>query len=101
MLDNAPTYLTFLTAAINMNGSVRNGGLLALTTQRDLVLVGISLGATLFGGLTYIGNGPNLLIKAIAEEAKVTAPQFFSFIGRYALPVLLPVLAIVALAALR
>jgi Na+/H+ antiporter NhaD/arsenite permease-like protein len=43
------------------------------------------------GANTYIGNGPNFLVKAIAEEAGYTMPSFFGYVGRFTLPVLVPV----------
>ena len=58
-------------------------------------LVAVSTGATFFGALTYIGNGPNLLVKAIAERADVPTPNFFTFTIKYALPVLLPIFALI------
>ena len=57
----------------------------------------ISVAATYFGGLTYIGNSPNLLIRAIAESRHVPAPGFLAYIIKYALPILVPVLALVGL----
>jgi len=58
-------------------------------------VVAISLGAVLFGALTYLGNGPNLMVKAIADHQKVRTPGFLAFIFRYALPCLAPVLVLV------
>src|SRR5439155_1533521 len=54
-------------------------------------LAAISVAATFFGGLTYIGNSPNLLIRAIAESRHVPTPGFLTYIIRYALPILIPV----------
>ena len=45
--------------------------------------------------ITYIGNGPNFMVKAIAEQQKVSTPAFFGFIFKFALPFLLPVLVVV------
>jgi Na+/H+ antiporter NhaD/arsenite permease-like protein len=79
VLDNAPTYLTFLSTAQGLG------------LQADVVgvptvfLVAISAGAVLMGANTYIGNGPNFMVKAIAEEAGVKMPSFF----RYALAAVL------------
>jgi Na+/H+ antiporter NhaD/arsenite permease-like protein len=56
----------------------------------------ISTAAVFFGALTYIGNGPNFMVKAIAERADVKVPGFFGYLLRYALPFLVPVLLIVA-----
>ena len=55
------------------------------------------MAATFFGGLTYVGNSPNLLIRAIAESRHVPAPGFLAYIIKYALPILIPVLALVGL----
>jgi Na+/H+ antiporter NhaD/arsenite permease-like protein len=60
-------------------------------------LAAISVAATFFSGLTYIGNGPNLLIRAIAESRHVTTPGFLAYIIRYALPILIPILGLVGL----
>jgi Na+/H+ antiporter NhaD/arsenite permease-like protein len=61
----------------------------------NLYIVAISLGAVFFGAMTYIGNGPNFMVKAIAEDAGVNCPSFFGYIVVYSLPVLLPVLIVV------
>ena len=60
-------------------------------------LAAISVAATLFGGLTYIGNSPNLLIRAIAESRHVPTPGFLAYIIKDALPFLIPVLGLVGL----
>jgi Na+/H+ antiporter NhaD/arsenite permease-like protein len=62
-------------------------------------LEAISMAAVYFGALTYIGNAPNFMIKAIAEDRGVAMPSFFAYVG-YAAALLLPVLAVVALVAL-
>jgi Na+/H+ antiporter NhaD/arsenite permease-like protein len=67
----------------------------------DHSLVAISLGATFFGALTYIGNGPNLLVKAITEHARVPTPTFFGYIFKFALPVLIPIFLLVSILVLR
>ncbi len=98
-LDNAPTYLTFLAAAMGDQG-------LSINSREDIAsfiqhgnefLVAISLGAVFFGAGTYIGNGPNFMVKNIAQQVGVRTPSFFGYVFRYTLPVLLPVLALVAL----
>jgi Na+/H+ antiporter NhaD/arsenite permease-like protein len=79
VLDNAPTYLTFLSTAQGL-------GLQAdVVNVPTVFLVAISAGAVLMGANTYIGNGPNFMVKAIAEEAGVKMPSFF----RYALAAVL------------
>lgn len=99
LLDNAPAYLTFLAGAVGLHGLDMNnvndmGKFLA---HHDHSLVAVSLGATFFGALTYIGNGPNLLVRAIAQSAKVSTPSFFGFIFKYAAPVLLPIFVLLSL----
>ncbi len=59
-------------------------------------VVAVSLGSVFFGAMTYIGNGPNLMVKAIADHARVKTPHFFSYILKFSMVVLLPVLALVA-----
>jgi Na+/H+ antiporter NhaD/arsenite permease-like protein len=58
-------------------------------------IVAISIGAVFFGANTYIGNGPNFMVKAIADQQKVHTPGFFGYILRYAMPCLLPLLALI------
>lgn len=64
-------------------------------------LVAISMGAVLFGAMTYIGNGPNFMVKSIAEHTGAPVPSFFGYVFCYALPILLPVLILVWLVFLR
>jgi Na+/H+ antiporter NhaD/arsenite permease-like protein len=91
-LDNAPTYLAFLSLAQHLPDEV------AGTTHA--VLAAISLGAVFFGAMTYIGNGPNFMVKAIAEEAGVRMPSFFGFL-RWSLAVFLPIFVALTLLSLR
>ncbi len=88
-LDNAPTYLGFLSALFGVAGTEDIHELLG---GQHLEILAISVGAVFFGAATYIGNGPNFMVKAIAEQQKVSTPTFFGFIFRFALPFLLPVL---------
>ena len=98
-LDNAPTYLTFLAAAMGRQHLSLNdrAQVQDFVAQHDHELMAISLGAVFFGAMTYIGNGPNFMVKAIAQRAKVETPGFFEYVFKYALPILLPLLALVAL----
>ncbi len=74
-LDNAPTYLTFATlAASQSNVSATQLGELA--AQFPHLLAAVSCGAVFMGAVTYIGNGPNFMVKAIAEHSKVKMPSF-------------------------
>jgi len=147
MLDNAPTYLSFLSAAFGMFVEpetvdqvqllVRNHGadlagiagphaaaigntLAALQKYHpaslasghvsagqietafllgngnlNLYLVAISIGAVFFGAATYIGNGPNFMVKAIADQQRIPTPSFLGYILRYSLPCLAPMLVVV------
>jgi Na+/H+ antiporter NhaD/arsenite permease-like protein len=70
---------------------------LAFAAQHDHELMAISLGAVFFGAMTYIGNGPNFMVRSIALQAKVKVPDFFGYIIRYAIPILLPVLGLISL----
>ncbi|HSQ77117.1 MAG TPA: sodium:proton antiporter, partial [Bacteroidota bacterium] len=144
-LDNAPTYLNFLSAqiglfvnadtvqAIQQLVQAKAGVLTAippnvppdvLSTYQELLryhynlvaagsvpfsdiavcyiianhplhLEAISLGAVFFGACTYIGNGPNFMVKSIADQAGVDCPSFFGYLVRYTVPVLLPIFALI------
>jgi Na+/H+ antiporter NhaD/arsenite permease-like protein len=99
LLDNAPTYLTFFAAALGLHRlEINNAAHVAqFITAHDHHLIAISLAATCFGALSYIGNGPNLLVKAIADHAGMRTPSFFGFVFKWAAPVLLPIFALVSL----
>jgi Na+/H+ antiporter NhaD/arsenite permease-like protein len=102
-LDNAPTYATFFglatvasresdPQAFPAEGESRAAVTAALLETSPGLVMGVSLGAVFFGAMTYIGNGPNFMVKAIAEEAGVKMPGFFGYMLRFSLPVLLPIL---------
>jgi Na+/H+ antiporter NhaD/arsenite permease-like protein len=57
--------------------------------------VAISCGAVFMGANTYIGNGPNFMVKALAEEAGYAMPSFFGYVWRYVLPVLVPIFVLI------
>ena len=99
VLDNAPAYLTFLTAALSLDHFDINRlpDVAEFASGHGSRLAAISVAATFFGGLTYVGNSPNLLIRAIAESRHVPTPGFLTYIIRYALPILIPVLGLVGL----
>jgi len=65
-----------------------------LLEQQPQYVVGLSLGSVFFGAMTYIGNGPNFMVNAIAHEAGVHCPTFHRYITHYSLPILLPILII-------
>ena len=98
-LDNAPTYLTFLAAAMGLHHLRLNNPehIRQFVATHDHELIAISLGAVFFGAMTYIGNGPNFMVKSMAEQAKVRTPGFFAYLLKYALPILLPLMALIAL----
>jgi Na+/H+ antiporter NhaD/arsenite permease-like protein len=89
VLDNAPTYLGFLSALSGVTGAKNISELLPLNSPHILA---ISIGAVFFGAATYIGNGPNFMVKAIADHKKIPMPTFLGFIFKYTLPFLLPML---------
>ena len=90
-LDNAPTYLVFFNLA--------SGDATMLMGPLATTLKAISMAAVYFGALTYIGNAPNFMIKAIAEDRGVAMPSFFGYMG-YASIALLPLFVLVGLIAL-
>ncbi len=99
-LDNAPTYLTFAATACGLDGVALEGrylaSYLALGPHAAGTVAAISAGAVFMGANTYIGNGPNFMVKAIAEENGVAMPSFFGFMA-YSGAVLLPLLAVATL----
>ncbi len=145
VLDNAPTYLNFLSAAIGLfvneemvkqvlhlvqtHGAdisqvlgphadeIKSTYLTLFKYHSDLIASGsvplddisvsylignhniyiqaISIAAVFFGAMTYIGNGPNFMVKSIAEQSGIECPSFFGYIAKYSLPVLLPVFTII------
>ncbi len=100
VLDNAPTYLAFLATALGnerLNLERPEDVARFLAAGHGHTLLAISVGAVCFGALTYIGNAPNLMVRAIAKRAGRRTPSFFGYIFRFALPLLLPVLALLAL----
>jgi Na+/H+ antiporter NhaD/arsenite permease-like protein len=70
-------------------------GAMEITAQTWRYIQAISLGSVFFGANTYIGNGPNFMVKSIAEQSGVECPSFFGYIVRYSLPILIPIFAIV------
>ncbi len=98
-LDNAPTYLTFLSAAMGLHhlNMDNPADVLKAVNESPREILAISLGAVFFGAMTYIGNGPNLMVKSIADHAKIKTPSFFGYIIRYAIPILLPILILISL----
>lgn len=106
VLDNAPTYLVFFETAKSID---YNGPKVKLDNGADerkpfakagraagiseALVAAISLGAVFMGAMTYIGNGPNFMVKSIAESSGVKMPSFFGFV-MYSCAVLLPILVL-------
>jgi len=93
-LDNAPTYLAFAAAGagqfgVAAEGSRYLGELLARGGEAAAILAAISCGAVFMGAMTYIGNGPNFMVKAIAEHSGVRMPSFFGYMA-WSCAILLP-----------
>lgn len=85
VLDNAPTYATFFEMAAQLPGDPR------IANVPEIYLLAISLGAVTCGAMTYIGNGPNFMVKSVADSAGVNMPSFGGYIvwtARYLLPIL-------------
>ena len=98
VLDNAPTYVNFLALTLSTYGfSINSINDLHnfIASENVIYLMAISVGAVFFGALTYIGNGPNFMVKAIAEQQGVKMPSFFNYMFRFSLPVLLPIFVLV------
>ncbi|MBQ7815403.1 MAG: sodium:proton antiporter [Thermoguttaceae bacterium] len=116
VLDNAPTYVVFFEVARSadeaklaelkaagqtdeaekLDAALTAGEAASGVRIRELLLVAVSLGAVLMGAMTYIGNGPNFMVKAIAEESGVNMPSFFGYIG-WSVCALLPILVAMTL----
>jgi Na+/H+ antiporter NhaD/arsenite permease-like protein len=98
VLDNAPTYLTMFHTLLGRfsPGLPPDEAVLVLLTERAAYLEAISAGAVFMGALTYIGNAPNFMVKAIAEDSGVAMPTFLGYVARWSVPFLLPAFALVA-----
>jgi Na+/H+ antiporter NhaD/arsenite permease-like protein len=122
VLDNAPTYLNFLSAAFGLHGLspdnpihmqamlgslppaeisklhlLQAAHLQPVTAQSWKFIQAISVGSVLFGAGTYIGNGPNFMVKSIAEHNHVKVPHFMAYVVYYSLPVLAPLFIVIRL----
>lgn len=91
VLDNAPTYLNFLAAAMGKFGMD-----FPVTAEWAdgigyFYLEAISVSAVFFGSMTYIGNAPNFMVKSIAEQAGIEMPAFVQYLTKYSIPILVPI----------
>ncbi len=107
-LDNAPTYLSYLTTAFglagihlapaNMQQFIEKAAIAVRDSSGQIVaqvecwkhLLAISVASVFFGANTYIGNGPNFMVKSIAEASGVETPGFFGYMFKYSIPILIP-----------
>jgi Na+/H+ antiporter NhaD/arsenite permease-like protein len=111
VLDNAPTYLSFLSTAFGafvtpeaVAAKLQCAGVTPENVQLAVILdsltyakclKAISIGSVFFGANTYIGNGPNFMVKAIADQQKAHTPTFLGYVFKFTLPFMLPMLVIV------
>lgn len=97
ILDNAPTFVTFLSGAMGRVGLDMNSKVQVqqFAAQYPVYLQAISVACVFFGANTYIGNGPNFMVKSIAESSGLKMPSFFGYIVKYSLPVLIPVFFVI------
>jgi len=99
-LDNTPTAVAFYDLA---HGLVIDGLPASLSTGTmmagvpEILLRAICVGSVFFGAMTYIGNGPNFMVKSIAEESGIKMPSFFAYMWKFSLIVLLPIYILVQL----
>ena len=100
-LDNTPTAVAFHSMALGLPESVAAAaagivdgelnGVTFVAGVPEMMLKAISIGSVFFGSMTYIGNGPNFMVKAIAEESGIKMPSFFGYMIKFSLIILLPI----------
>ncbi len=90
VLDNAPTYLVFFKTAQSLPP---DSNITHVAGVNPSILAAVSLGAVFMGAMTYIGNGPNFMVRSIAESSGVKMPSFFGYMV-YSVLILLPILAL-------
>lgn len=94
LLDNAPTYLNSIALAFGIFGldinKIKDVSEFLILHPKFVEV--ISFSAVSFGALTYIGNGPNFLVKIIAEHNKISMPSFFGYVFKYSILILLPII---------
>ncbi len=96
-LDNTPTAVTFYTLAKSLFSHQAATGGTMVAGIPELIMQAISLGAVFFGAMTYIGNGPNFMVKSIAEQQGIEMPHFFAYMYKFSILVLLPVFVLIHL----
>jgi len=96
-LDNAPTYLVFLETAKTLPIPAGVDSLKLITGDVAVsLLAAISLGSVFMGANTYIGNGPNFMVKSIAEQSGVKMPSFFGYMA-FSVCILIPLFIVVSI----
>jgi Na+/H+ antiporter NhaD/arsenite permease-like protein len=106
-LDNAPTYVVLFEMAKATDAAIAKGNPdHAAKIEEDAAvsgvpislefLIALSLGSVMMGGVTYIGNGPNFMVKSIAEQSGIKMPSFFGYMG-YTACAHLPILFVMTL----
>ena len=93
-LDNAPTAMVFHTTATTLSDPAAVNLVAGVS---EPLLRAISMGAVFFGSLTYIGNGPNFMVKSIAEQNGFRMPSFFVYMLKFSLIICLPIFVLVQL----
>ena len=95
-LDNTPTAVAFHSVAAGLSPEqMAMFGDSMVAGVPEILLKAICMGSVFFGAMTYIGNGPNFMVKAIAEESGVKMPSFFGYMLKFSLIVLLPIYVLV------
>jgi Na+/H+ antiporter NhaD/arsenite permease-like protein len=93
-LDNAPTYLTFASLASGLSGGgAQDFRILLDSRMGSALLAAVSCGAVFMGANTYVGNGPNFMVKSIAEHHGMKMPSFFGYM-LYTFAILIPLFII-------
>lgn len=100
-LDNAPTYVIFLESAVKMTpAGVETVTMAGGQVVSSSLLLAVSIGAVFMGANTYIGNGPNFMVKSIAEQRGVAMPSFFGYM-LYSVGILIPLFVVITFVFLR
>lgn len=102
-LDNTPTAVTFYSLAMglfNQNPAAYEG-MAIVGGIPEILMYAICTGAVFFGSMTYIGNGPNFMVKSIAEAENIKMPHFFAYMYKFSLIILLPLFILTQLLFIR
>ena len=94
-LDNTPTAVTFHSLAQGLTFSGSSQTLIAGIPE--LILKAICTASVFWGSMTYIGNGPNFMVKSIVENSGIKMPHFFAYMYKFSIIILLPIFIIIQL----